>query len=140
MHPGAASFYNGNQQSFLDKWGNLIFLVPMLLGGLASAIAAARRFLRDSKAENEDDPLDHLYALGRRIRTANDDRELDDIEDEIDRVLRSQRAGGATNAEDALNVTSLNVAAHRLETLLSDRRTALLPPHGSSHLRARSDP
>src|SRR4029079_17935952 len=28
VHPGAAAFYNGTQQSFLDKWGNIIFLVP----------------------------------------------------------------------------------------------------------------
>jgi hypothetical protein len=25
VHPGAAEFYNGNQQTFLDKWSNAIF-------------------------------------------------------------------------------------------------------------------
>ena len=33
VHPGAAEFFNGNQQSFLDKWSNAIFLAPMILGG-----------------------------------------------------------------------------------------------------------
>ena len=33
VHPGAAAFYNGTQESFLDKWGNAIFLAPMIFGG-----------------------------------------------------------------------------------------------------------
>lgn len=54
VHPGAAAFYNGTQQSFLDEWGNIIFLAPMIFGGLISVLAAAWKFLRvgdPSKAE-----------------------------------------------------------------------------------------
>src|ERR1700736_1049890 len=29
LHPGAAAFYNGNQQSFMDEYGNWIYLTPM---------------------------------------------------------------------------------------------------------------
>ncbi len=36
VHPGAAEFYNGTQQSFMDKWSNTIYLTPMVLGALAS--------------------------------------------------------------------------------------------------------
>ena len=46
VHPGAAAFYNGTQESFLDKWGNIIFLTPMIIGGLLSVLAAAWKFLR----------------------------------------------------------------------------------------------
>ena len=44
-HPGAAAFYNGTQESFLDKYSNAIFLTPMVLGALASIVAAAWKFL-----------------------------------------------------------------------------------------------
>jgi TRAP-type uncharacterized transport system substrate-binding protein len=125
VHPGAASFYNGDQQSFLDKWGNVIFLVPMLLGGAVSLAAATRRFLRQDKPDDGGDPLDHLYAIGARIRTADSERDLDEIEDEIDRLLKSQRVDAPTDQEGALNVTSLNVAAHRLESMVRDRREIL---------------
>jgi TRAP-type uncharacterized transport system substrate-binding protein len=124
-HPGAVTFYNGNQVSFLDKWGNLIFLVPMVLGGLVSVAAAAGKYLREDQAVPKGDFLDHLYALSTWIRTANSVKELDEIENEIDRLLRSQRIAAVTDDAEASNVTSLNVAAHRLETLISDRRTAL---------------
>src|SRR5262249_50017282 len=46
LHPGAAAFYNGTQESFLDKWGNIIFLAPMIAGALLSVRAAAWKFLR----------------------------------------------------------------------------------------------
>src|SRR5882672_393712 len=40
VHPGAAAFYNGTQQSFMDEYGNWIYLTPMVLGGIATLFAA----------------------------------------------------------------------------------------------------
>ena len=125
VHPGAAAFYNGTQESFLDKWGNIIFLAPMIAGGLASVLAAAWKFLRAGTPLTREEALDALYALGRRIRTSSSEAELDEIEKEIDRVLQTQRANQATGEEDAREVVALNVAAHRLENLIHDRRLAL---------------
>ena len=45
LHPGAAAFYNGTQQSFMDEYGNWIYLTPMILGGIATVLAAAWKFL-----------------------------------------------------------------------------------------------
>lgn len=132
VHPGAATVYNGDQLSFLDKWGNVIFLVPMTLGGLASLAAVARKFLRNDEAVAGGDLLNLLYALSARIRMAESAKELEAIDDEIDRLLRSQRTTAAADDADALNATSLNVAAHRLETLISERRAALV---GRSEVR-----
>jgi TRAP-type uncharacterized transport system substrate-binding protein len=125
VHPGAAAYYNGTQQSFLDKWGNAIFLTPMILGGLASVLAAAWKFVREEKPETREQALDSLYALGRRIRTTESESDLRDIEREIDRVLQAQRIKATTGDENALDVTTLNVAAHRLENLIHDRRAIL---------------
>lgn len=124
-HPGAAAFYNGTQQSFLDKWGNAIFLTPMILGGLISVLAAGWKFLRDGEPRKSEQALDSLYALGRRIRTAEKESELSEIEREIDRVLQMQRERAVAGDENALDVTTLNVAAHRLQSLVHERRTLL---------------
>ncbi len=80
VHPGAAEFYNGNQQTFLDKWGNAIFLAPMALGVLATVLAAAWQFLRSGDPKPREPALDSLYALGRRIRHAENKAELSEIE------------------------------------------------------------
>jgi hypothetical protein len=130
VHPGAAAFYNGTQLSFLDKWGNIIFLAPMIAGGVASAIAAAWKFLRAGTPATPEVALDALYALGRRIRGSRSAAELDEIELEIDRVLEAQRAKEAAGEGTARDVVALNVAAHRLENLIHDRRIVVTGQNG----------
>jgi TRAP-type uncharacterized transport system substrate-binding protein len=125
LHPGAAAFYNGTQQSFMDEYGNWIYLTPMILGGVASVLAAAWKFLGIGQPATQQGPLDSLYALGRRIRKADSETELSDIEEEIDSILATQRARSASGDEDAVDDTTLNVAAHRLEGLIHDRRILL---------------
>jgi hypothetical protein len=124
LHPGAAAFYNGTQQSFMDEYGNWIYLTPMILGGLATVLAAAWKFLGIAPFA-KDGPLDALYALVRRIRKANTESGLEIIEDEIDDILKAQRAKAAAGDEDAVDAATLNVAAHRLENLIHDRRQML---------------
>jgi TRAP-type uncharacterized transport system substrate-binding protein len=124
LHPGAANFYNGNTQSFMDEYGNWIYLTPMILGGLVTVLATAWKFLGLGQSESEA-PLDALYALARRIRKANTEAELAAIEEDIDNILREQRAKAAAGDETAVDATTLNVAAHRLENLIHDRRAAL---------------
>jgi TRAP-type uncharacterized transport system substrate-binding protein len=124
LHPGAAAFYNGTQQSFMDEYGNWIYLTPMILGGAATILATAWKFLGLGSPKSEG-PLDSLYALGRRIRKSGTEAELLDIEEEIDGILRAQRAKSASGDESAVDDATLNVAAHRLESLIHDRRAML---------------
>jgi TRAP-type uncharacterized transport system substrate-binding protein len=131
VHPGAAAFYNGTQESFLDQWGNAIFLAPMIIGALVSVAAAAWKFLRDGEPRKSEHALDSLYALGRRIRSAEGEQELSEVELEIDKVLQMQRVKAAAGDENALDVTTLNVAAHRLQSLVHDRRTLLAARPGA---------
>jgi TRAP transporter TAXI family solute receptor len=125
LHPGAAAVYNGTQQSFMDEYGNWIYLTPMALGGAATMFAAAWKFLGLGQPAAGQGPLDSLYAMGRRIRKAGSEAELADIEEEIDDILKTQRAGSARGDENAVDDATLNVAAHRLESLIHDRRNML---------------
>jgi TRAP-type uncharacterized transport system substrate-binding protein len=124
LHPGAAAFYNGTQQSFMDEYGNWFYLTPMILGGLATVLAGAWTFLGIGQSEGEA-PLDALYTLARQIRKVDAPAELADIEDKIDNILRTQRAKAASGDENAVDATTLNVVAHRLESLIHERRGML---------------
>jgi TRAP transporter TAXI family solute receptor len=125
LHPGAAAFYNGTQQSFMDEYGNWIYLTPMVLGGIATVLATAWKFLGIGNPATSEGPLDSLYALGRRIRNVGTAAELLDIEEEIDDILKAQRTRSADGDENAVDAATLNVAAHRLESLIHDRRAML---------------
>ncbi|WP_439365529.1 TAXI family TRAP transporter solute-binding subunit [Bradyrhizobium sp. DASA03005] len=138
VHPGAAEFYNGSQLTFLDKWSNAIFLAPMALGALATILAAAWQFLRSGDLKPREPALDLLYALGRRIRHAENEANLLEIETEIDQVLSAQRARADADVS-TLDTATLNVAAHRLENLIQDRRAALgARPPGEAHNAKRA--
>ena len=124
LHPGAAAVYNSTQQSFMDEYGNWIYLTPMVLGGAATLLAAAWKFLGIGKPATQG-PLDSLYALARRIRNGGSEAELSAIEEEIDEILTAEHAKSANGDETAVDDATLNVAAHRLESLIHDRRALL---------------
>ena len=133
LHPGAAAVYNSTTQSFMDEYGNYIYLGPMVLGGIASVLAAAWKFLGVGQPEVRQGPLDTLYGLARQIRGVNTETELASIEEEIDNILRTERLKAEDDDETAVDAATLNVVAHRLENLIHDRRVILAtrPPVAS---------
>jgi TRAP-type uncharacterized transport system substrate-binding protein len=125
VHPGAAAFYNGTEQSFMDRWSNEIFLTPMVLGALASIFAAAWRFLGIRNHDAKQTTLEHLCALRERIRDLEDEAELRKLEDDIDAVLRAQLANPAGGEEGGAEALALIALAQRLDNLLHHRRVVL---------------
>jgi TRAP-type uncharacterized transport system substrate-binding protein len=133
VHPGALAVYNGTQQGFIDEYSNYIYLGPMVLGGIATVLAAAWKFLGIGQPEFRQGPLDTLYGLSRRIRSVNSEGELSTIEEEIDNILAAERLKAEKDDEAAVDAATLNVVAHRLENLIHDRRMILAarPPMAS---------
>jgi TRAP-type uncharacterized transport system substrate-binding protein len=125
VHPGAAAFYNGTQQSFMDRWGNAIYLTPMVLGGLASVFAAAWRFLGIRPHGVAQGTLARLCALRGQIREVPDEAALRKVEDEIDAALHAQLAKPATADEGGSETLAVIALAQRLETLIHHRRIEL---------------
>lgn len=123
VHPGAAAYYNGTQQSFMDRYSNWIYLTPMVLGALASIIATAWRFL-GVRPEPADPTLRTLFALPRRIKEVNSEAELAEIEKQVDQALDAELAN-AIKSENAQDISTLVSMAHRLEDSIHRRRRML---------------
>ena len=126
VHPGAAAYYNGTQQSFMDKYGNWIYLTPMVLGALASILATAWKFL-GVRQEPADTNLRSLFALPRRIREVKSEAELTEIENQVDQALDAEMAN-AVKSENAQDIATLVSMAHRLEDSIYRRRQMLEGP------------
>ena len=125
VHPGAAAFYNGTQESFMDRYGNAIYLTPMVLGAMASIFAAAWRFLGVRPAETAHITLDALCDLPERIRKSGTEAELIAIENEVDGIVRSRLLKSTGGDEDGSSTTALMSVAHRVDNLIHHRRTVL---------------
>jgi TRAP-type uncharacterized transport system substrate-binding protein len=124
IHPGAAAYFNGEQQSFLDKYADKLFYLSMLLGFAASMMAAAWKFMtRDSSAQER--PLMRLYALMDKIGAANNEAQLVDAERDIDEILKRELEKHSSGDAEAAESAALGLATHRLERLIGQRRATL---------------
>lgn len=125
IHPGAATYFNGEQQDFLQKYGDQMFYVSMLVGMFASLAAAVWKFLMRPAGAPEGQPLERLYALSGTIDGAADDAALSRAEDAIDAVVRDALTF-ATGGDDApVDPAALTLATRRLERQIARRRLAL---------------
>jgi TRAP-type uncharacterized transport system substrate-binding protein len=124
IHPGAATYYGGNQQSFLDKYDDKIYYGSLLLGSLISIIVAAWRFAGSGAASES--KLEGLYELGNEIKIAKSEAELEQTEKRIDEILKAELARNANGDDtDSTDMAALSLAAHRLQYLMGHQRTLL---------------
>ena len=109
----------------MDKYGNAIYLTPMVLGAMASIFAAAWRFLGIPKVETTKPALDALCVLPGRIRKIENEAGLVDIENEVDALVRAQLIKAMAGDDSAMDTPALFAAAHRIDNLIHHRRTVL---------------
>ena len=121
VHPGAAAYYNGTQESFMDRWGNAIYLTPMALGALASVFAAAWRFLGIRGNKVAPGPLDQLHVLRKRLHNVADEAGLQKLEDEIDVALRNELARSVDEEGGSERLAVIGFV-QRLDNLIHHRR------------------
>jgi TRAP transporter TAXI family solute receptor len=131
IHPGAATYFNGEQQSLLDKYGDKFFYVSMMLGTLASICAAAWKFMTRDADGPQQRPLLRLYALMDQVNDATSEAELTETERRIDDLLKVELGRASNGDAAAAETAALGLATHRLERLIGQRRTALAGRIGS---------
>jgi TRAP transporter TAXI family solute receptor len=121
IHPGAAAYFSGDIPSIFDKYGDQFFYASMLLGMLSSAVAAIWKFMVvDSDGGGR--PPERLHNMTARIRQAENENDLEKIEDEIDDIIRKELA---KSGEGEVDVGALTIALSRLEYLIGQRRRSL---------------
>ena len=69
--------------------------------------------------------LEPLYEMGNEIKNARSESELEDIEKRIDGILKSEIARNASADAESAEMAALGLAAHRLQYLMSHRRTRI---------------
>jgi TRAP transporter TAXI family solute receptor len=123
VHPGAATYFGGDEKTFFDKYGDMLFYGSMLLGTLASLFAGLWKFMVESKANET--PLTPLYDLFTIVRSASSEAELAEIEMKIDGILKQELEKHARGSATKIGAAVLALAAHRLEYWINQRRLEL---------------
>jgi TRAP-type uncharacterized transport system substrate-binding protein len=85
-HPGAIDYYEREQKSLIDRYGDLVYLLALVGGGLGSAFAWFRqRFLRH-RQERVDAMMQRLHEIHTEVQSATDDYALGRLRHEVDEV------------------------------------------------------
>ncbi len=118
VHPGAADFFEDEELTFMDKYGDWIYVAAMLLGFGASAIAAVATRMR-SRVHRHHARIEHLLTLVGRARAAATPEELDRVEAEADGVV-AETLTAAADPPDAARLAALSFALDQVRHAVAE--------------------
>jgi TRAP transporter TAXI family solute receptor len=126
VHPGAAAFVDGEEKSFLDRYGDFIWWGLMGMSALGSVTAwFAGRRKRDERNGNGSQ-RERLLDMLAAARLSDSIDELDRIQSEADDILRSTLQQFERGAIPESALTAFNIALAQFHHAVADRK-ALLP-------------
>lgn len=132
-HPGAVDYFQRETQSFMDRYGDWVYLFAFFGSGLASAAMWFVQRFRRQRREVIDDVLDRLLAILAEARTAEEAGRLDGMTGEVDELLRVAVAHARTGAAGSKTTSALMLALEGARSAIDDRRrhiesTSIEPP------------
>jgi hypothetical protein len=124
-HPGAAAYIDGNERTFLDRYGDYMWFALMILSGLASGAAWLRSYMRRDERIHNTELRNRLLDMIAAVRETGSLTELDLMQKEADDILRDTLncfEDGAV-AEDTLS--AFNIALDQFHNAVEDRKSWL---------------
>jgi TRAP-type uncharacterized transport system substrate-binding protein len=111
VHPGTIAYLDDDEQSFFDKYSDMIYVGAMLLSVLGTGIATLASWLNRRRKETLDDDLLRAVELIGLAREAEDSASLSMLQSEAEELL-AKLVGKAVRREE-----SQDLATHRLVAL-----------------------
>lgn len=119
LHPGAAAYYNDDEESWFDRFEDLFYLIAMLGSVVASGGAAALGYVRRRKHRESD-----LHALADLMnKLANDaELDLDAAENDLQAIVNRGIAWRAAHPEELDDPQTMQLALNEIRTMIAFRR------------------
>lgn len=138
-HPGAVDYFEREQQTFLDRYEDYIYLVAFFGGTIGSGFAWLGQRLARKRRERIDIVLDRLLDILREIRAATTADQLDAIVLEIDDLIADVVSHTRQRAIDLRTVSALILAVDGVHEAVGDarRRIGVPPPEGERRRSAQ---
>lgn len=144
-HRGAIDYFEREQLTFMDRYGDWMYLLLTIGGGGGSALAwVAQRFAR-KRREMVDDVLDRLVAILAEARAAATVAALDELALEIDKLVVAAVQHARDRATGTRTMSALILAIDSARAAIADRRREVIdtaaaaePPRGTIRLTAAS--
>src|ERR1700730_5515604 len=125
VHPGAAAYYDNNEKSFMDQYGDWLYISAMGFSGLGSVIAAMFGLTRARARKAALALVDQLIEVKQIAHTTKELSRLGGLEAQIeDLSTKGLRFARDNNFEEA-GLAALRLAIDEARRAISDQRNDL---------------
>jgi ABC-type nitrate/sulfonate/bicarbonate transport system substrate-binding protein len=122
VHRGAAVFIDGNERTFLDKYGDYFWFAILLLSGLGSAGAWLRQFLKRDEREDTTTDRNKIVAVISKVRTAESAEELLALQRAVDAIIRETLQFYDDGAIDEEDLAAFSLVLELFHHAVAERR------------------
>jgi hypothetical protein len=125
VHPGAVDYLNREQLTFMDRWGDWLWLGLFAGGGFTSVFAWISQLFARQKREAVDEVLERLSFLLARARKSETQDELAELTLQLDDVVRQAIRFTRRGLTNTRVMSALMMAIDSTRSAIGDRRSAI---------------
>jgi TRAP transporter TAXI family solute receptor len=126
VHPGAAAFIDGEEKTFLDRYSDFIWWGLMGLSALGSAGAWFAGYLKKDERNTNTSLRERLLDMLAVARRCDSAEELDQMQAEVDEILRKTLLCFEHGAIQQGSLTAFNIALEQFHNAVADRKALLM--------------
>jgi TRAP-type uncharacterized transport system substrate-binding protein len=127
-HRGAVDYYNREQLTFMDRYGDWLWLSLFAVGGLSSIGGWLAQTVARRRREAVDDVLGRLLAILKEARKSNNVEELDALKLEIDDLVARAVRHTRRKMTNTRTMSALMLAIDSARGAIDDRKQDLRGP------------
>lgn len=126
VHPGAAAYYDDEEKTFFERYGDLIYLMLFAVSFVGSGLAA---FVSRRTGRHRQDALTgltRLVSILQAARGAPDEATLGALEQEADAILAEVLERASESDLDAAGLSAYRLAFEQVARAIAERRETLM--------------
>ncbi|QRE75496.1 TAXI family TRAP transporter solute-binding subunit [Methylobacterium aquaticum] len=128
IHPGAIDYFEREQHGFVERYGDTLYLLAALAGGLASAVAWLRQRLASLRRERIDEVTDRLLDITDQARSLRDPDAIARLSVEIDKLAIEVVRDIRRRELDARTLAAVSIAIETARATVADCRAEAAAP------------
>ena len=125
VHRGAAAYIDGNERTFLDRYGDYFWFAVLVLSGLGSAGAWLRHYLKRGEGEQNTHHREKVLAMISRVRETDSPEQLLTMQREVDAVLRETLEAFDDGAIEEEDLSAFDLVLEQFHYAVADRRATM---------------
>ncbi|AWN52146.1 TAXI family TRAP transporter solute-binding subunit [Methylobacterium sp. 17Sr1-1] len=132
IHPGAIDYFEREQHGFVERYGDTLYLLAALAGGLASAAAWLRQRLASLRRERIDEVTDRLLEITDQARSLRDPDAIAALAVEIDKLAIEVVRDIRRRELDSRTMAAVSIAIETARATVADCRAAAGEKEGAA--------